>query len=218
MSTITQRPGIVCRPTKRSDGFDWDTFWRFTSRQKAFNRLLYAIHFRYYERLLDGVLPPSPRILELGAGSGTIPRRIVRRWGGRATLIDSNRLAGELFRAQRVAGEPLDYVTGDILSMPFPPIFDLVVSDGLIEHFPQKDAVFQAHLRALKPSGHVLLFVPTNSALFRLLTRFGPDMGYEEQYSLQALIELCEAYQLRVIRHATYFFEVGVLCQPQPPQ
>ncbi len=138
MSTITQRPGIVCRPTKRSDGFDWDTFWRFTSRQKAFNRLLYAIHFRYYKRLLDGVLPPSPCILGWVPALERFLDVLLRRWGAAPPLIVSNRLAGELFRAQRVAGEPLDYVTGDILSIPFPAIFDLVVSDGLIEHFPQK--------------------------------------------------------------------------------
>lgn len=215
MSAPTAHSGVGYRPTQRSD-FDWDAFWRFTSRQKTFNRLLYAIHFRYYRRLLEGVLPDHPRILELGAGSGAIPRRMIRRWGGRATLVDSNRLASRQYYAQRLAGEPIDYVLGDALNLHFPAVFDLVFSDGLIEHFPNKRAVLEAHLRAVKPSGYVLLFVPANSLLFRTLTRFGPDMGYEEQYSLSALLNLCQAHGLRVVRHTAYFFEVGVLCQPLP--
>jgi SAM-dependent methyltransferase len=201
--------------TRRKEGFDWDTFWRFTSRQKAFTRALYHIHFRHYVRLLDGVLPEDPRILELGAGSGVIPRRIVERWGGRATLVDSNRIARDLFLSGRVAGEPLDYVLGDVLELHFPPVFDLVYSDGLIEHFPEKEKLMAAHLRALKPSGHIILFVPNNSLLFRTMTRFGPDMGYEERYSLRALISLCADHGLRVIRETAYPFEVGVLCQRQ---
>lgn len=215
MSNPIRHSEIGYSRTNRKEGFDWDTFWRFTSRHKIFNRFLYSIHFRHYIRLLDGVLPENPNILELGAGSGIIPRRIIKRWGGHATLVDSNRVARDLYLAGRVAGEPLDYILGDALKLHFPPIFDLVYSDGLIEHFPEKKEVMTAHLRALKKSGHILLFVPNNSFLFRNMTRFGPDMGYEERYSLRALINLCNSHGLRVIRHTAYPFEVGVLCRKQ---
>jgi SAM-dependent methyltransferase len=213
MASQLRDSGIGYSRTSRKQGFDWDTFWRFTSKHKAFNRALYAIHFRHYRRLLDGILPPEPKILELGAGSGIIPRRIVKRWGGRATLVDSNRVARDLFLSGRVPGEPLDYILGDVLELPFPPVFDLVYSDGLIEHFPDKEKLMAAHLRALKPSGHLVLFVPNNSFLFRTMTRFGPDLGYEERYSLPALIELCHDNGLKVLRKTEYPFEVGVLCQ-----
>jgi SAM-dependent methyltransferase len=213
MSSPAQIPGVGYSRTKRAEGFDWDTFWRFTGGHKTFTRALYAVHFRHYRRLLQGVLPRDPRILELGAGSGVIPRLIVKRWGGTVTLVDSNRSARDLFLAARVPGEPLEYVLGDVLELPFPPVFDLVYSDGLIEHFPQKERLMAAHLRALKPSGHLVLFVPNNSFLFRTMTRFGPDMGYEERYSLSALVRLCGEYGLRVLRRTEYPFEVGVLCQ-----
>jgi SAM-dependent methyltransferase len=215
MANTLGQSGIGHSRTTRKEGFDWDTFWQFTTRHKAFNRMLYAMHFRHYVRLLDGVLPREPRMLELGAGSGIIPRRIVQRWGGRATLVDSNRVARDLFVAGRVPGEPLDYVLGDVLSLQFPPVFDLVYSDGLIEHFPEKAKLMAAHTRALKPSGHLVLFVPNNSFFFRNMTRFGPDMGYEERYSLRALVNLCENHGLRVLRKTEYPFEVGVLCQRQ---
>lgn len=213
MASHLQNSGIGHSRTRRGEGFDWDTFWRFTTRHKAFNRVLYAVHFGHYVRLLDGVLPNEPRILELGAGSGIIPRRLVKRWGGRATLVDSNRVARDLFLAGRVAGEPLDYVLGNALELRFPAVFDLVYSDGLIEHFPEKQRLMAAHLQALKPSGHLVLFVPNNSFLFRTMTRFGPDMGYEERYSLRALVNLCHDHGLRVLRKTEYPFEVGVLCQ-----
>lgn len=211
------RPGVSYNPTKRAGGFDWNTFWDFTSRHKSFNRLLYAVHFRHYRRLLNGALPPDPEILELGAGSGVVPRRIVREWGGRATLVDSNEKARELFLAGAVPGERLDYILGDVLDISLPARFDLVYSDGLIEHFPEKERIMAAHTRALKPSGHLLLFVPSNSLAFRTLTRFGPDMGYEERYTLPALIQLCRDHDLEVLRTTSYCFEVGVLCRRPPP-
>jgi SAM-dependent methyltransferase len=213
MRGTLQRSGIGYNRAHTKEGFDWDTFWRFTSRHTAFNRFLYRMHFRHYVRLLDGVLPSNPNILELGAGTGIIPRRIVERWGGHATLVDSNRVARDLFLASRVRGEPLDYILGDVLKLEFPPVFDLVYSDGLIEHFPEKEKLMAAHLRALGPSGHLVLFVPNNSFLFRTLTRFGPDMGYEERYTLRAFVSLCQDHGLRVIRKTEYPFEVGVLCQ-----
>lgn len=215
MTDHLQQSDIGYSRTSRREGFDWDTFWLFTSRHKAFNRLLYSLHFRHYISLLDGVLPEKPNILELGAGSGIIPRRIVKRWGGHATLVDSNKVARDLFLARRIPGEPLDYVLGDVLELDFPPVFDLVYSDGLIEHFPEKERLIAAHKQALKPSGHIVLFVPNNSLLFRTLTRFGPDMGYEERYSLRALTRLCQDHGLRVLRQTEYPFEVGVLCQIQ---
>jgi SAM-dependent methyltransferase len=210
-------PGISYNPTRRASGFDWDTFWDFTSKHTTFNRFLYAAHFRHYARLLKGVLPSNPRIIELGAGSGVIPRKIIKQWGGRATLVDSNEKARELFLSRSAPDEPLEYILGDVLKLRFPSVFDLVYSDGLIEHFPEKDEVMDAHLRALKPSGHLLLFVPSNSFAFRTLTRFGPDMGYEERYTIQALTELCRSYGLEVLRTTSYCFEVGVLCRRPSP-
>jgi SAM-dependent methyltransferase len=210
--------GVAYNPTRRiGDGFDWDTFWDFTSKHTRFNKLLYAAHFRHYKRLLDGVLPPQPDILELGAGSGVIPRKIIQRWGGRATLIDSNEKARQLFLAKRQAHEPLEYILGDVLEVKLSSTFDLVYSDGLIEHFPNKKALMAAHLEALKPSGHLVLFVPSNSFAFRTLTRFGPDMGYEERYTISALIDLCQSFGLEIVRTTSYCFEVGVLCRcPRP--
>lgn len=210
--------GISYNPTMRDAGFDWDTFWQFTSRQQTFNKLLYAYHFRHYVRLLDHMLPSSPMILELGAGTGTLARRILGKWGGRAVLVDSNEHAVRLFRLGCKAGESVEYVQADVLSLNPEPVFDLVYSDGLIEHFPEKNEIMEAHLRAVKESGLVMFFVPNNSFLFKTLTRFGPDMGYEERYTLQALIALCRSYGLEVLRQTQYFFEVGVLCRKKTVQ
>ncbi|MGH9927950.1 MAG: class I SAM-dependent methyltransferase, partial [Pyrinomonadaceae bacterium] len=142
-----------------------------------------------------------------------IPRKIVERWGGKATLVDSNEKARHLFLVKHTPREPLEYLVGDVLKVKLPTTFDLVYSDGLIEHFPEKKAIMAAHLQALKPAGHLVLFVPSNSFAFRTLTRFGPDMGYEERYTISALVQLCQSFGLEVLRTTSYCFEVGVLCR-----
>jgi len=206
--------GISYNPTLRPAAeFDWNLFWQFTGRHQKFNRLLYSYHFRHYRRLLENVLPENPFVLELGAGTGILARRIIRRWGGRAVLVDSNEYAFQLFQRGSQAGEPIEYVRADVLSLEFDPVFDLVYSDGLIEHFPNKSDVMEAHLRAVKESGLIMFFVPNNSFIFKTVTRFGPDMGYEERYSLRALVALSERFGLEVLKQTQYFFEVGVLCR-----
>lgn len=211
--TETRNNGISYNPTNRPAEFDWNLFWQFTSRHEKFNRLLYAYHFRHYRRLLENELPQNPFVLELGAGTGILARRIVERWGGQATLVDSNEHAFRLFQRGRQAREPIKYVRADVLSLEFDPVFDLVYSDGLIEHFPDKHNILNAHLSAVKESGLIMFFVPNNSFVFKTVTRFGPDMGYEERYTLEALVALCQRFGLEVLRQTQYFFEVGVLCR-----
>lgn len=208
--------GISYNRGHRQEGFDWDTFWHFTGKQDGFNRLLYAVHYRHYQRLLQGLpLPSRPRFLELGAGSGTLARQLVREWNGSAVLVDNNATAVAHYRSLQERKTPLSYVMADVFALPLPPIFDVVYSDGLIEHFVDKQAIFEVHRRAIKPGGYLMLLVPHNSPFFRTLTRFGPDMGYEERYTLPALVHLVEQYGLTVLRTTHYPFAVGVLCQPR---
>jgi len=194
--------------------YDWDGFWDFAARSKLFLRLLYGVHFKQYRKLLKGIPLSAPRILELGAGTGVIPQKLLSRFGGSAVLVDNNSKAFSLFQEFRVEGLAVNYIREDVFTLDMCDEFDLVCSDGLLEHFDDADRekLIAIHRRAVKPNGFVVLFVPNDTSTMRFLNRRAPDFGREGVFSLSNLEALCRANGLTVIARVSYFFEVGVLC------
>jgi tRNA (cmo5U34)-methyltransferase len=103
--------------------------------------------------------PPgaSPRILDLGAGTGLLAERLLARWPrARIELVD---LSGEMLERARLrfAGQE-DQVrmrTVDYLAEPLGTRFDAVVSGLSIHHLshPAKRALFRRSFAALRPGG-----------------------------------------------------------------
>lgn len=193
--------------------FNWNEFWAFTGKQKLFNSVLYQFHYRQYLKLLKSISLKDISYLELGAGTGIISQRLIRRLGGQCVLVDNNELAHQLFMANKQKDVDVEYLQMDIFELNLDRRFDLVCSDGLIEHFSEKTSVLELHRRFLQQDGYIIIFVPKDTWFIRFLQNHGPTFGYEEWYSLTNLVTLCEAHGLRVINSVDYFFEVGVLCQ-----
>lgn len=108
--------------------------------------------WRVLRRCLPALLEPLPadrplRVLDLGTGSGDLPRAMVawaRRRGGRALAVgvDRNPQVVEFARRQ-CAGEPdVRIVRGDVFHLPFAPgRFDLVVCSLFLHHLDPELAV-----------------------------------------------------------------------------
>lgn len=65
----------------------------------------------------------------------------------------------------------------DIRLLPFGKEFDLVLSVGLLEHFPDemKPEVADWHRRFLKPGGYAVMTTPRNQLRSRLFSRIMPS-------------------------------------------
>ncbi len=109
-----------------------------------------------------GRLSPGERVLDLGCGAGTdtlVAAQMVSP-GGHATGIDMT--PEMLARARRAASEMrqgnVEFLEGEAERLPFPDgSFDVVVSNGVIDLVPDKDAVFSELFRILVPGGRVQL-------------------------------------------------------------
>ena len=194
-------------------GYDWDAFWDVVGSKSAVLKLLYSVHYRQYLRLLRNVELASPRILELGAGIGVIPQRLIAEYGGSAVLVDNNERAYALFEKWRTPASNVRYEKADIFDLDYEREFDLVCSDGLLEHFPDKRRLLEIHRRAMRDDGYAIVWMPADSWLFRLIDSAGPSFGYEEHWSIDELIDLCRTCGLEIVEQVAYFFEVGVLCR-----
>ncbi len=211
----------------------WDTLW---SRQSSHLRLLANrvgtnACWRIYARLIEGNPPRESfaRVLELGAGSGEMSRRICQQFGTpTCTLVDYSRMALEFAKTAFVG---LSYVKlrlleADVTRIRLGSEYDLVHSAGLIEHFgkgsrEQLDLV-RRHAAACRRGGRVLIMVPAPVAWYKaarkimeLTERWPRD--FEAPLTLANLSNVCSEAGLRVlagVRSGGAARAAAVICEP----
>jgi SAM-dependent methyltransferase len=107
-----------------------------------------------------GRLEPGERVLDLGCGSATDTLVAAEMVGpeGRVTGIDMTpEMLAKARAAVAEAGvENVDIIEGEAERLPFPDrSFDAVISNGVIDLIPDKDAVFGEIFRVLVPGGRM---------------------------------------------------------------
>jgi arsenite methyltransferase len=107
-----------------------------------------------------GVLAPGERVLDLGSGAGTDSLIAAQMVGeqGRVTGID---MTPEMLVKGRAAAAAMgaanvEFVEANAERLPFADAgFDVVISNGVIDLIPDKDAVFAELIRVLTPGGRM---------------------------------------------------------------
>jgi arsenite methyltransferase len=107
-----------------------------------------------------GRLTPGERVLDLGSGAGTDSLIAAQMVGeqGHVTGIDMTQemLAKARAAAAEMEATNVDFVEGEAERLPFPDAsFDVVISNGVIDLIPDKDAVFTELFRVLAPGGRI---------------------------------------------------------------
>ena len=145
---------------------DWDEIWKEDSTRPLLIFRLYArLRKKSYRRLLSGIDLKNKDIIELGGGSGQLASLVGRECRARVTLIDNSRQAIEFSRKLKVVG--VNYLFGDMFE--HLGSYDLVLSDGLIEHFRGRELerVIRLHSKLVRSAGHIAVFVPRDSFFVR---------------------------------------------------
>ena len=105
-----------------------------------------------------GRLAPGERVLDLGSGAGTDSLVAAQMVGpqGSVTGIDMTPEMLEKARASAAAmgADNVRFIEGEVEELPFDDgSFDVVISNGVIDLIPDKDAVFAWIFRVLAPAG-----------------------------------------------------------------
>jgi SAM-dependent methyltransferase len=107
-----------------------------------------------------GRLEPGERVLDLGSGAGTDSLVAAQMVGGNGRVVGIDMTAEMLAKARAAAAEMgaanVELVEGEAERLPFPDeSFDVVISNGVIDLIPDKDAVFSELHRVLRPGGRL---------------------------------------------------------------
>ena len=107
-----------------------------------------------------GRLRPGERVLDLGSGAGTDSLVAAQMVGGEGDVTGIDMTPAMLAKARAAASEMdltnVEFVEGEAEQLPFGDArFDVVISNGVIDLIPDKDAVFAEINRVLVPGGRI---------------------------------------------------------------
>ena len=213
---------LCCVYSMGSGLMAWDKYWSVYGKNKFLMDLFWSVSFRSYKKLLRqsniGRIK-NPRILEIGAGSGLLTKRILDIYGGSAVLVDNSLEARQVFLDTN--NHPsIDYRIGSALSLKYRNKFDLVFSDGLIEHFKGKDQVnlIKVHVDAVKKGGHLILFFPHPTVRYKTFRAFLGDkfeefVGYEKPLKRETVFDMVVSLGMKPVASSENIWEMGILCR-----
>lgn len=146
-------------------------------------------HFPYACQAFCKYIPQGSSVLEVGFGSGRILTRVARDLNCICVGVDVAEGAfPSLAFFSRREGVEVGGVKGDGFALPFRDgSFDVVYSEGVIEHFPaeRSGAMLSEHARVCRAGGMVIVSVPNKFALVHSLTKrlLGPRFLFSPEAS-----------------------------------
>lgn len=176
---------------KESTAAHWERYWNDVEHGTAIEP--YPNHGRVVAaaRALGDLR--GARVLEVGAGSGQAAVEMASA-GARVTVLDY--VESSLAAVERHAdgtGVRLQLVRGNAVAMPFATgSFDIVMHQGLLEHFRNPRDLLAENFRALRPGGHVVVDVPQRWHVYTPVKRTLIAMdrwfaGWETSYTIGEL-------------------------------
>lgn len=183
-----------------------------SSEPRTFTQVRRRARLKRYNRWVWERLAPyaGQRVLEAGAGSGTMTRLMYGRdliVAGDREIAYLDRLRNAFRRRPGILIEPVDLESDRLLELSHHR-FDTVACINVLEHVDDDAAALRRVHTLLQPGGHVLIFAPADPSLFGSLDR---ALGHHRRYTkeeltsklLQAGFDIVEiAYQNRMARIA----------------
>lgn len=178
---------------------DWESFWQSRSRP---TRISWAK--KRITAVLEEYLKPGLWILDAGSGSGFFSAYFLA-CKCRVAALDYSEKALALTR-DRTNGKAQAYLHQDLRdpewATAFSGRFDLVFSDGLLEHFGAlEQGLILKHLKTvIRPGGLVASFVPNRYSWWRLVRPLVMRNIHEEPFTLLNLRALYRAQDLTIVQ------------------
>ena len=189
--------------------------------------------------LFEGLDVTRPNILFLGAADGYEAMQLLAMYpGGHAVMVDYD----DFCRTERFGKFPerypflgkdpatgnwnvyyredmdIDFEVEDIRDLKYGNEFDIVISVGLLEHFPDeyKPLVFEFHRKFLKPGGYAIMTTPRKqlkSKAFYLIMGEIMNFGYRELMDSRQLGLYAYENGFRILRSGYIKAHNGVIAQ-----
>jgi cyclopropane fatty-acyl-phospholipid synthase-like methyltransferase len=176
--------------------------------------------FGIYQEFFSKLKIKNPKIIELGCGSGEITARLIKMYGGSATLVDNSKeaisLTSKNFKKYKIKAK---IIQKDLFKFKPQEKFDIVHSEGLIEHFlgGKQNKIIEVHKKCVKKDGFIIISVPRPVWYYKiakcLLEKVNKwPFGFEKAMNkndLKKALENCDLKVLEVLEYNRYSFALA---------
>lgn len=122
------------------------------------------------KRLLSKYIPVFKTIFEIGCTPGVTMRWFYETYGCEVSGLDyAGAEVTERYLSEHAV--PHEFFACDMFEFDIQKRYDLVISDGVIEHFDDIGPAIEVHKRLAKPGGYVFVVIPNFTHFNRLVAR-----------------------------------------------
>jgi cyclopropane fatty-acyl-phospholipid synthase-like methyltransferase len=150
---------------------DWN---KYSFKDSFINNLFLKSVWNGYKKLLyNSNLKNDIKILELGSGTGHNSYNLTKEFkASKVTLVDSNKNALAASK-KRFKKYNVELINDDVMKLEKKGKYDLVHSQGLIEHFQGSNLnkIIRIHANYVKKGGYLLLFYPTPTITYKAIRK-----------------------------------------------
>lgn len=191
--------------------------------------------------LFEGLDVSKPKILFLGAAEGYEAMQLAAMYpGAEVVMVDYDAYCRDSRFAEFPEHYPflgqnpqtgshkvyykndfnITYLVDDIRNLSFGKEFDIVISVGMIEHFPdeQKPEAIDWHRKFLKDGGYAILTTPRAQAKSKLYYQIMADVmnhTYRELMTIQQMGLYIYESGFDILRHGFFKVHNGVIARPR---
>jgi SAM-dependent methyltransferase len=166
----------------------WENYWKDKKVKVSSNK-------KRVIEILDRYAHKN-KVLDAGCGSGFFSNYFAKK-GCKVISLDYSK---EALKLTRHLYPKIRIIKGDMLHAPFKnESFDLIFSDGLLEHYKNPIPILTKFGKILKLKGIIATFVPNKFSYWILIKPFKFKEIEEFRFSLKKLIELHEKIGFKVI-------------------
>lgn len=191
----------------------WQDYYHQTAEDKQTIIKICGAYDFFWDMLLKSCGRQPQSILEIGAFPGRYLAYLASRYKISATGIDFNPDKEKFSRAMHAMGvENYRYICANFLDHTSVPEYDLVFSNGFIEHFTNYVEVLDKHAAYLKPGGAMMVMIPNKRYLRKI---YGYLMDYKnlKAHNLECMrLDIFETFAKRnnlTIKYLSYYGGFG---------
>jgi len=203
LSKIKFNNNQLVENSKNPTSKTWNAQWKHYNKAPFFKPNHKVI--QEIVRCFDGKVT-GKKILEIGAGSGCDILSLSKRGACGYALDFSSESVKTMRYWSKKTKTNIIIKQGDIRELPYDkPLFDMIYSVGLMEHFEDPIPLLQKQLSLLKMGGLLLIDVPQKYSLYTIAKhvrmRLGTHpFGWETEYSLGELRKISEKLNTKIVR------------------
>lgn len=176
----------------------WQDYYREAAEDKSTIIKICGAYDSFWQLMIKSCSYTPQSILEIGAFPGRYLAYLASAYHLQVTGLDFNPDEEKFSRTMRELDvEKFEYICSDFLKHTPQLQYDLVFSNGFIEHFTNYEEVLDKHASYLKPGGAMMVMIP-NKRYLRQIYGYLLDYKNLKAHNLECMrLDLFEAFAKR---------------------